>query len=622
LPNLAVQGLQTAGEGGNVFFRRGDNIHSAQASLTKTAGRHSLRTGFEFRSFLFNDLRAPTGSGSFSFNAAFTQADPLRAGAVAGSGWASFLLGLPASGSVQYFPAVSLNQKYFGTYVQDDIRLTTNVTLNIGLRYDVESPKTERFNRLSTFDPSAPSPLAAATGLPLRGGLRFMGVGGVSRGQWATDWNNVVPRFGIAWRVTPKLVGRGGYGIFYHQTVGQGGLVGNGNDGFASASAMVTSLDGGITPANSLYNPFPHGFTRPPGSSAGLSSQLGQTISPWTAQFTTPYTQQYDFGIQRELPAAFLVDAAFVGSHSVGLPIQVPLNQLTTQVLALGSSQLNQVANPFYGLISSGPLSFPTIAQQRLLRPFPEFDGISFYTPIAQAGYQSLQIRGERRFANRVGFQLSYTFGKSLTDAGATGIFSFNQPAIQNYYDLRGERSLSPSDVSNRFVFSLQWELPSAKNAHGLEKAVAGGWQINALGTLQSGLPLAVTTSVNQTNALGGTSRPNVAAGASPNPATGQSISRWFDTAVFSQPSPFTFGDVARTLPSTRAPGLENFDVSLFKNNRIFERIDSQFRLEAFNILNRANFGVPGTVFGTPQFGVINTTGPARVLQVALKLIF
>lgn len=629
LPTLNPQGFQSVGEGGNILFRRGDNVHSGLASLSKTLGRQSISAGFEFRTFLFNDTREPTGSGAFVFNNAFTQADPLRAAANAGNSLASFLLGLPASGNVQYYPAVSFHQNYFAGYVQDDIRVSASLTFNLGVRYEVETPKTERYNRLSSFDPTAVSPLAQLTGLNLHGGLRFMGVDGVSRGQWGAVWHNVSPRFGFAWRATPKTVIRGGYGVFFNSTVGQGGLVGYGNDGFAATSPMVTTLDGGITPANFLNNPYPQGFVRPPGSSLGLSSQLGQTISPWNSNFPNAYTQQYNFGVQRELPAGFLAGVAFVGSHTTGMFLQVPLTQLPPQVLALGPSLLNQVANPFYGRITSGPLSAPTVAQQRLLAPFPQFSAINFYTPLGQDTYESLQVQAQRRFSSGVGFQLSYTFGKALTDAGATGIFSFNQPTIQNYYDMRGEKSLSPSDVSSRVVFSLQWELPFGKGkpilggAGRFTNAVVGGWQINTIGTMQTGLPLGLTNVVNQTNALGGTSRPNIAPGASPNlPAGQQSIGKWFNTSVFSQPAPFTFGNVARTLPSTRAPGSQDFDLSLFKNNRMGEKWNLQLRFEAFNVINRANFYSPGVAFGNPQFGVINSTGPARILQVAVKLIF
>ncbi len=182
---------------------------------------------------------------------------------------------------------------------------------------------------------------------------------------------------------------------------------------------------------------------------------------------------------------------------------------------------------------------------------------------------QSSQVGLLAPFA-QFGMITHYTFGKSLTDArGTTGIFSFNQPAIQNYCDLRGEKALSPSDVSTGVVFSFGWQLPIGK--------------VNGLGSMQTGLPLTLTTLVNQTNA---------------SLSSGRSLNQWFNTAAFSQPAPFTYGNVSRSLPSTRRPGLQEFDISLFKNNRIGERFNLQFRFEAFNILNRANFGAPGTVFG------------------------
>lgn len=616
LPNYAPAGFDTVGEGGNVFFRRGDNVHSGQGSLTRNSTRHSLKTGFEFRAFLFNDTRAPMGSGAFNFTSAFTQADPLRASAVAGHSFASFLLGYPASGSNQFFPAVSLNQNYYGLYVQDDLRVSANLTVNLGLRWDLETPKTERYNRLSTLDPKVVSPLARETGLDLHGGLRFLGVDGVSRGQWSIHPHNFGPRFGFAYRITPRFVVRGGYGIFFHQTVGQGGLVGNGNDGFSAANTMVTTPDGGIHTGARLSDPFPQGLAKPTGSTFGLLTRVGQSLSEWDANFRTGYSQHYNFGLQREL-AWFVIQAAFVGSRSVAIPIRVPLNQLAPGYLGMGNELLAQVANPFYGLIESGALFPPQVSRERLLRPFPQFDNISFYTPVGQDTYQSFQLKVERRF-HEFRFLLGYTIAKSLTDVGGAGIFGFNQPSIQNYYSLRSERALSPIDVSQRFVTSFEWELPFTKR-----NRILGGWQFNGIATFQTGTPITLTTQVNQVNAFNSSSRPNVAPGASGKlPADQRSIDRWFNTSVFSQPPAFSFGNVARALPDVRNPGLENFDLSLFKNTRFTERLSFQLRFEAFNVLNHTNFGRPGTALGNAAFGVISTAGPSRALQVAAKIMF
>jgi hypothetical protein len=299
---------------------------------------------------------------------------------------------------------------------------------------------------------------------------------------------------------------------------GQGGLVGNGNDGFGATSVMVTSLDGGITPLNFLRNPFPSGFAQPSGSSLGLNSQLGQAISPWNSDFPAAMTQQFNLGLQRQF-RGFLVEAALVGSRSTKLPMLAPIDQLQPQYLSQGSSLLTQVPNPFYRLITTGPLSSQTIAKQRLMVPYQHFASVSLYTPIGQATYDALQVRAERRFARGISLLLAYTFGKSLTDVGGGAWYGFNQPTIQNYYDLRSEKAISPIDIANRVVVSFQYELPFGKgksilrSSNRIVQALAGGWHVNSVGVMQTGLPLSLVTAVNQINALAGTSRPNIAPG-------------------------------------------------------------------------------------------------------------
>ncbi len=216
---------------------------------------------------------------------------------------------------------------------------------------------------------------------------------------------------------------------------------------------MVTTLDGGITVANRIGNPYPEGLVKPLGSKPGLLAQLGLALQPWSNHLTGPHTQHYNFGLQRELPGGMLVDIAWVGSHSVGLPIAIPENQLQPQYLSLGSQLLTQVKNPFFGFITTG-------AQNLLLRPFPQFSDISFYSPIAQATYNSMQLRMERRFKNDFGFLVSYTFSKALTNTRNTGIFGFQTPQIQNLYNLAGEKAISPIDVTHRIVVS---QTPPAK---------------------------------------------------------------------------------------------------------------------------------------------------------------
>jgi hypothetical protein len=625
MPTLSVAGFYSLGEGGtNSYIHRGDNQHNAQASLTKALTRQSLKTGFEFRSYLFNDVRAPFATGLYSFTSAFTQS---RANATAGNAMASFLLGGTAAGTIGYFPPVALNQKYFATYLQDDFRISSRLTLNLGVRWDMDTPKTERFNRLSTFDPYIASPLAQVTGLPVVGGIRFMGVDGNSRGQWQTVWHDVAPRFGFAYRITPRFITRGGFGIMFSQTEGQGGAINNGNDGFAVTQPMITTLDGGITIANRIGNPYPDGLVQPLGSKSGLMAQLGLSLQPWSNHLTNPHTEHFNFGFEHELPGGLLVDSTWVGSHSVGLPVVIPENQLSPVYLPLGNQLLAQVKNPFYGIIKSGAVSQPSVPQNLLLRPFPQFSDISYYAPIAQATYNSMQMRVERRFRNDFGFLLSYTLSKALTDAGNTGIFGFQTPQIQNVYNLAGEKAISPIDVTHRAVVSYEYEFPFgrgkrwATSAPRVLNSILSGWQINGVTTIQSGLPLQLTNSNNQTNTFDIASRPNIAPGATAELAH-PTVAQWFNTSVFSQPAPFTFGNVSRTIPNVRVPGIVQFDISLFKNTVVRENARLQFRLESFNSFNHANFGPPGQVFGTAQLGVISTANPARTVQVGAKLLF
>jgi len=411
--------------------------------------------------------------------------------------------------------------------------------------------------------------------------------------------------------------------------VGQGGLIGNGDDGFGTTNSMVTSNDGGITAADRLNNPFPAGMSLPTGSRLGLTTLVGQSLRQWDRQFPMPYSQQYNFGLQYEFPRLFLVDVSYVGRHALGLPVSRPLNQLRPEFLQLENRLLEQVDNPFFGIITQGPLAAARITRNRMLRPYPHFDGIALIAPYAQESYNSMQFRLERRLSRGLGLLMGYTVAKSLTNAGGgSGFGGFNSPGFQNVYDPRGDRSLSPNDISQRLVLSYQWQLPFGKGmwlfggARGVWDKLVSGWQLSGITTLQEGYPLQIGVQANQVQAFSG-SRPDMRPGASANlPSDQRSIQRWFDTSVFSQPAPFRFGNAPRALPDARDPGWQNFDLSLLKRTSITERVDFHLRFEFFNAFNRANFGTPGTGLGTPQFGVISSTGPARMVQIAARLAF
>src|SRR5262249_23297448 len=310
------------------------------------------------------------------------------------------------------------------------------------------------------------------------------------------------------------------------------------------------------------------------------------------------------------------------------LPANMQLNQVPDQYLSLGTALLQQVPNPFAPFVSVGPLSQPTIARGQLLRPFPQFGSVLLRNVRDVSSiYHSLQLKIEQRFSHGFSFLGAYTISKQIGGPVANAVVP--DPGFQNNNDRRADRSLVGFDVPQRLVLSAIWELPFARGkrvlagGHGISEKLVSGWQFNGITTLQSGFPLGLTTAVNQTNSFGGGSRPNNSGrSARLSGPVVKRLDRYFDTSVFSQPAPFTFGNTARTLPDVRAPGIVNFDVSITKVTSITERVSTQFRAEFFNAFNHPNFGRPGTTFGVPNFGVISSALDPRIIQLALKLIF
>lgn len=630
LPAFAPSGYRALAPASSDLIQRADNTHSFLGSVSKVLTKHSLKVGVDYRFIPIGELQPNAPQGAFNFDARFTGANPLATSATSGSSVASLLLGVPSSGSIDYNPAVSISSRYFGTFVQDDWRVTQKMTLNLGLRYDFETARNERYNRLSWFDPSIANPIAQQAGLPnLRGGLVFAGVDGQPTRQKALDKNNFGPRFGLAYSFTPKTVVRLGYGMFYLPMTGDDTGRNLGSEGFFAATAFVSSLNGGINPADRLANPFPNGLVQPTGSNLGLKTLLGQDIITVFRGDRTAYMQEWNFNLQHELPGGILLDAAYAGSKGNKLPIDIQLNQLPDQYLLLGSQLLQQVANPFYGIITVGSLSGRMIPYGQLLRPYPEFGNVNVRA-VHQGNsmYHSIQLKAERRFSKGFSLLTAYTASKLLTDTGSRLAINFASPGIQDSNYLRGERALGNVDISRRLVVSYNYEFPFGPgkpwlNNNGAIRYFVGGWQINGITVAQTGVPLGLSTASNQTNSFGGGSRPNNNGKSAAGSGDVESrLNQYFDTSVFSQPPAFTFGNVSRTLPDVRAPGMVNFDASLIKNTRFLENGNVQFRAEFFNLLNHPNFGAPGTTFGTSSFGVIGSAADGRVIQLGLKLSF
>ncbi|MBV9083902.1 MAG: TonB-dependent receptor [Acidobacteriaceae bacterium] len=634
-PQFKPANYLNIGNGGPDYRHSAYETHSLLISNDKITNSHDFKFGFEGRLLRVNNGEAQAFVGSYSFSPQLTQGpDPTKATAIGGNSIASFLLGLGSGTMTKNSKIADTESYYYAGYFGDDWKITPKLTLNLGVRYEVQVPRTERHNRMNYFDPNVPSPLAGPAHIPnLKGGIVFVGTDDVGRRQFPIRWGNIAPRLGFAYQLTPKTILRGGSGLFYAgaPTVA-GGVIGN--FGYRTDTPFVGSQDG-LTPYSYLSNPFPTGLVPPTGSSQGLLTGIGTAIQEPLHDATVPYIEEWSMDIQRELPGSIVVDAAYVGNHSVNLITaaegNINLNQLTPQQLALGNALLTNVKNPFFGLITSGPLAAATVPYYYLLRQYPQFTSVGLLYP--QGGnsfYNAGQLRVEKRFSNGLNFLLSYSKQKLIDDNSIIENAGRNA-AHQNIYDRRSDRSVSANDVSQRFVFSAVYQLPVGRGQkfgaswNRYADAVLGGWQINGILTLQTGFPLNITAPQNGAISIGNESlRPNNNGhSAKLGGSTENRLREYFNTSVFSQPGPFTFGNTGRTLPDVRRPGIHNVDFSMFKNFQLKERLNLQLRGEAFNATNTVQFGLPNTTYNSAQFGQITTqANSARQLQFGLKLLF
>jgi hypothetical protein len=635
-PLAAVTGF--AGFSG-VYIQSVSNEYFLSGSATKIIGRHSLKFGGEARRWDWGFVQSNTAAGAFNFNNVFTAANPLAPGNT-GYAFASYLLGTPASGSLAGAAHVLQQIYYQGYYVTDSYRVTNRLTLNVGLRLDVDGSFSERFNRTVVWQPTAADPLGQKTGMNLHGQMAFVNTPAYpSRNQLGPAQAFAAPRVGLAWSLAKDTVIRTGYGmswvspeqINYSLPPFQSAIN-------AATTTMVTSVNGGLTPLNTLSNPFPGGLIEPLNNNpAGLSRFEGQSFNAPIPGAPFASVQQWNFQVQHQFAQGLSLDAGYAGSKATHLSFSVlQMNQLPDQYLPMGASLLAPVANPFYGVLptSAGTLGLPTVTQEQLLRPFPQFQNLGNSAPqTGDSTYHALQVHVVKRFQSGGTIQASYTWSKLLSDTDTLTSWleaGHGVGGVQDPSNLRLEKSLASFDAANRLVVSYVYDLPMGKgkhflgSIHGPADKLLSGWGVAGVSTFQSGLPLALTTASNLTNSLGGGSRPNVV---SPNVSiSGSAQSRlgeWFNTAAFQQPPSFTFGSESRTDPVLRAAGINNFDFTVTKNTAIGERFRLDFRAEFFNLFNRVQFADPGTSLGSPQFGIVTSAmNLPRLVQLGLRLSF
>ena len=600
--------------------------HNLQVNFTKEQGQHSLKFGWlgEVAKLNNTDFNTP----QFDFTRGLTSGPvATQTSNVSGNAIASLLLGVGAGGSAPIGAATAVTAGYHGLYIQDSWRVSRRLTLNMGLRWEVQTARTERYNRLNNFDFNAASPLAQQTGLPLKGGLVFANA--QNRGAWNTDWINLAPRFGAAYKVTDKLVFRGGYGIFYPQTGG------GTNQGFSTNTTWVSTLGGdGINPNPSalLRNPFPNGFTQPAGNSLGLLTQVGDAVNAFSAHHPLSYVQNFSADFQYEIKRGMAFEFGYTGSQGRKLLFGTgqQANQLNPADLSRGAALDAPVNNPFFGVIPSGVLSGRTVPQQRLLRPYPQFLAVnlSVDAPGGSSSFNALVTRFNWQVSGSLNLLTTYQWSKVIDNASEWQGWEVAD-TLRDYYNLKVDRSISAHDLPHSFVNALVYELPVGKGrkvATSMPKAlefIAGGWQVSTIMRFSSGLPLGFTA----TNSLGNygyqIQRPNVAnltAAAVDNPTP----DLWFNKAAFAQPGTFEIGNMTRWAPNIRFGQTRHADLAVLKNFRWHEHWKAQFRFEMFNMTNTPQFGRANTTVASPAFGTVTGTtnvGP-RNIQLGLRIQF
>ncbi len=639
-PQFSVEGYASVGPDRWARIIRGEDVNHLVASVVSSRGRHMLSMGGEARLYRLNYGQPGVDVASFSFTRRITMQNPFTSNSAQGNGLASFLLGWGSSGGQNVYLLSSMAYQSYAGFLQDDIKITPKLTLNLGLRYERPVPETDRYNRLSWVDTTVTSPLSGkVAAFPnLRGGLRFASP--EQRHPFDADTNNWAPRFGFAYRVLPKTVVRGGYGIYYGITRGQmsSGL----GLGFRTSTDWTTSLDSGVTQYASVSNPFPDGINKPIGSSQGLSSYIGQSISgPIRDWSTNPYYQQWSLSLQRELPSNSVAEAVYTGSRGVhlGSSDNANLNRIDQSYYTLGAGLNDMVANPFYGVITDpvSTLSKATVVRSQLLRPYPQYAGASGVSglpapPIGNSIYHAAQFKFAKRYSHGLNLSAHYTFSKMIDDGSlsASGMsWIGGSTSLQYYSNLRLERAVSIYDITHRAVMDFTYELPLGRGraaGSGWSRwldAVAGGWQVNGILVLQSGSPL--LPSLSSGVLPDSTQRPNLLS----EPGLGGSIqsrlNRYLNPDAFSRPAAYTFGNAPRTLSRVRAQGSKGADASLFKSFYFSgdRKRYVQLRMEAFNVTNTPIFSAPNMSVGSTSFGVVSSqANTPREVQVALKIAF
>ena len=624
--------------GGSLNDRTGELSHLFLGHLTYVRSMHTLRFGGELRLQQdnwneYNTAYAPV----YQFTPTWTRG-PLDTSPAApiGQGLASFLLGLPSGGYIDRLTGRSARGKFLGGYIQDDWKVSPKLTLNLGLRYEFEAPVIETYNRANRgFDFSTPNPISTSalanykvapipevsvTAFRTLGGLLFANVGGTPRGMWDANPKNFAPRVGVAYLLRPTTVVRAGYAIYY-KMLGLGDETSVFQQGFSQRTQLRASDDNGLTFRANIQDPFPDGLLDPPGAAAGLKTFLGNDVSVFDPSRRNGYMQRWSFSVQQQLPHRILLEVGYTGNRGTALPLPTNINAVPAQYLSTSpirdQATIDRLAaavqNPFFGISEFAGTNYSgrTVARSVLLRPYPHFGAINMATDEGFSWYHGAHLRLEKRFSHGYTFQASYTWSKYM-----------DATSRLNPSDAGPEHVVSNLDRPHRLVLSGIYELPIGRGKKWLGgtpswlNAIAGGWTIQGIYTGQSGAPIEF---------------PNIAFYGNVHdivlPKGERRVERWFNIdAGFERDPQRQLASNIRSFPSrltgVRADGVNNFDLSVFKNFRLSERWSLQLRGEGMNALNHAHFAAPVSNPVNSLFGqVTNTTfSRQRVISVGGRL--
>lgn len=639
-----------------------DTQWSFSSVVDKIIGSHELRFGGERRIFLNAYFQPGDTSGGFEFSPNQTMQSNITPNSLQGNGLASMLLGYyDGNSGLGELPSVANKSAETSFFIQDNWRVTSRLTLNLGLRYEFSTPYTERYNReqFSCFTCDSGVNIPALPAANFAGGtIHGTTILASSNFRHADPaYHNLGPRLGFAYRINDKTVMRGGAGIYYGMDFATNWQYGG--TAWQFGLNFIPTLDNYVTQYATLANPFPAGFVTPQQGKYGPLTLWGEGNGNHTSNtFTNGEIYQWNYGIQRELPGKWLLDINYSANHSVHLPWNYSTQNRNfisaADRLKYGTEGLNKnVPNPFQYLFVQVPgkpapvindpnsiYNFATVPQIDLLRPYPQFPGSFSGFPefVANSNYESLQVRFEKRLAYGLSVEGNYTFSKFMdySDAGGNAWIG-NQGfsgAPQDLTNLRAEKSVSANDAPHRLAFAAIYELPVGrgrafgKNMNRIVNGAIGGWQLNSFVTFQSGNPLVFRDSDQTLADSGGrgAQRPDISGKA----CSGADIysvvdgtANYFNVGNFSHPADQTPGNMGRYISDCRGQGIHNIDLGLSKRVEFTESKFLEIRGEFFNAFNTPRFGFPNTTFGSPSFGVISRQyNSPRHGQIGFRFVF